>query len=262
MSLGIRNKHVKRFVIDGLPRTGSTALAGILGVCGEVACLVEPFHPERCNGQFHRMATSRFALQRALDLIWLRWDGIKHVWIPPEGWPFFGHPELNDEIVLRADCVVFVRRRNYLQRYVSAMISRRLRFWIGTKEEYRFRLERTGFPEFEVEVVRRALAEDRRAVEQRHDLLRARGASVYNVYYEDLFGDRTLVEDQLKQINEILSFIGCTTVAPDITRSSRWQEIMNPERGKWNSRETYERLPDVWKLEMSVGSEECGWLLQ
>jgi len=251
----------KRFVIDSLARCGSTALARVLPLCGRITCLIEPFHPARYNGQYHKLVGNSESLRTILDMIWLRWNGIKHVWVPPEGFPFEGRQFLNDELVLRADAIIFLKRKNCLQRYVSSVLSRRLKFWIGAKQEYRFRLERMGFPELSVEVARKAIAEDRSAIERRELLLSSRDANVHIVYYEDLFGDTVTQQAQAAQINTILCFLGYSPVPQEITQSKQWNEIMNQGLCKWNSRDTYERIPGVLELERRIGSDETGWLL-
>ena len=107
----IGHKKARRFVIDGLSRTGSTALAHIIPLCSNANCLVEPFHPRRYNGRYNKAARDSASIRLMLQLIWQRWDGIKHIWIAPEGFPFRGQPWLNDEIVLNAEAVIVVEAK-------------------------------------------------------------------------------------------------------------------------------------------------------
>lgn len=249
-----------RFVIDGLARSGSTALARILPVCADLNCLIEPFHPLRYNGRYRKAVKDAASLRSILELLWLRWSGIKHIWVPPEGFPFAGQPELNDEIVRCATCVIFMRRRNYLRRYVSSMLSRRLRFWIGRKEEYRHRLDESGFPIISPETARKAIAAERLAVEQRESFLIRSRIRHISVYYEDLFGETVSASAQVDQINRILWFLCYPSVDYAVSGMAAWKEIMSRSCCKWNTSEVYRRIPNVRALEAAVGSQENGWL--
>src|ERR1700690_3290485 len=107
----------KLFVIDSLPRTGSTTLARLLNCHPDIRCLIEPFHP-LYHGHFHVMAMQAKSVEPVLNLIRHRWNGIKHVWEVRDDWPFRDHPELNEAVALNADRIICLERRNLLRRYV------------------------------------------------------------------------------------------------------------------------------------------------
>ncbi len=180
---------IGHFVIDSLPRSGSTTLARLLSCHRDVNCVIEPFHPLRHGGDFHRMSLRRGSVTPALDLIWHRWNGIKHVWEASNGWPFQQKPELNEEIALSAEAVILIERRNYLRRYVSGVISKQLGFWVGTKQEFDARLETAPLPELEPGFVRNELAKDKGGFESLRAALVKRGIPALHITYEDLFGD-------------------------------------------------------------------------
>jgi hypothetical protein len=251
----------RRFVIDGLPRTGSTAIARILPLAG-ISCLVEPFHPRRYNGRYYNSVSDIESLRSVLNLLWLRWNGLKHIWVAPEGFPFDKQPWLNDELVRCADTVIFLRRRNYFQRYVSTVLSRSLGFWIGEQQEYRHRLDQNGIPDISPETVIRAIEVDRKAVERREEFLIEMHVAFLNVYYEDIFGEGVSTSEQINQINRILTFVGYATIDEEVSRLPRWQSIMNLGECKWNTKEIYSRIPGVSALEAAVGSDENGWLFR
>src|SRR5450756_463014 len=102
------------FVLDGFPRCGSTTLMRILSSHPDIECCMEPFHPKRFGGEFNRLALQHQSVAAPLDLIRLRWNGLKHVWEPGTGWPFVENPGLNDDLVRNAGIVVSLRRRNLL----------------------------------------------------------------------------------------------------------------------------------------------------
>src|ERR1035438_6924165 len=119
-------------VLDGFPRCGSTTLARILSLHPDIECCMEPFHPKRHGGEFHRLALKAGTVEPALNLLSARWNALKHVWEPSTAWPFRERQDLNDDVVKNAEIVVSLRRRNLLRQIVSSHISKNLHFWIGT----------------------------------------------------------------------------------------------------------------------------------
>jgi hypothetical protein len=249
-----------RFVIDGLPRTGSTSLARMLACHADISCLVEPFHPARYGGQYRKLVKDAHSLRNMLDLIWLRWGGIKHVWEVPHFWPFAAQPSLNEELVLYAPAVISIQRRNLLQRHVSSMISRKLQFWIGTKAEFLERLEQNGLPELDADNIRDAIDKERLEVERRRELLSRLHAKALFVDYEDLFDERIGGAGQMAQTNAILGFLGYTPLRAVDCSTQEWKEATDPSVSKWNTRDVYDRIPGIRTIEEKVGSDETGWL--
>jgi hypothetical protein len=249
------------FVIDGMTRTGSTTLARLLSCHDDINCLMEPFHPRRYQGQFHQMALSSGSVATALALIWHRWSGIKHVWEADTGWPFVGRTELNDTVVLGGWPVIFLRRRNLLRRYVSATISRRLAFWVGTREEFLARLEGIVLPELVPETVRIALEQDMGANEHRTHLLSVNGIRWMSVFYEDLYDAGMTIEQRRLVVNSIFQFLGYRQIDEE-TFMKQCLPLLNPDTYRWGSTETYLRVPGIMDVECRVGSDRTGWLFR
>jgi hypothetical protein len=248
------------FVIDSLPRTGSTTLARLLNTHPDIRCLVEPFHPLRYDGQFHKMALQAQSVEPALNLIWHRWSGIKHVWqASSKGAPFPRNPDLNDGIVLGAGRVVFLQRRNLLRRYVSARISQQLCFWIGTRQEYLARLENIQLREFEPASVLQEIEKDRAGIEQRLRLLREHDIHTLHLFYEDLFGDDATSTKQSEIMNGILRFLGYREIS-DGDFMQQWAPLLDKNTYQWASAEVYRMIPGIEQLEHELGSDETGWL--
>ena len=133
-----------RFAIVSLPRSGSTSLAEMLNCHRDIRCLIEPFHPKRYDGMFRRSVVGEASLDATLDQIFSRCNGIKHVW-ESNGWPFMERPGLNFHMSLKPNLhVIFIVRRNLLQRVVSNLISRQTQYWIGTKERFLERLDQVA----------------------------------------------------------------------------------------------------------------------
>lgn len=244
-----------------MPRTGSTSLAAMLGCHHEISCLIEPFTPLRYGERFRKEVSDVPTLRRALDLIWIRWIGVKHVWQSPHSWPFESRPELNEEIVRHAPTVVSLERENLLQRYVSWAISRKLQFWIGSKQEFQLRLERIGFPEFEVETVRKAIYLERTSLARRRALL-ADHPRVFRLKYEALFGDGVTPDRQIMILNEILTFLGYSSLEASTLSSPSWKQAADARDAKWNTPEIYDRISNARLLDDKLGSDETGWLFR
>jgi hypothetical protein len=170
------------------------------------------------------------------------------------------NPEFNDELAIASSSLIWIQRRNCLQRYVSAIISRRLRYWIGPKEEYLQRLDARGFPPLCPDDARESIRLDVEAVRNREGLLIARGVRFITVYYEDIFDDSVTGNEQLKQVNRVLTFLGRNSAPVSITQSEAWLGVMNQDRCKWNSQSVYKRIPGISQFERLTGSDETGWL--
>lgn len=249
----------KGFVIDSLPRTGSTTLARLLDCHPDIKCLVEPFHPRRYNGQYYQMTMRARSVEPALSLIWHRWKGIKHVWLGPTGFPFPQNPELNDGVVLGASHVIFLERRNLLRRYVSSMISRQLDFWIGTRQEFCARLESIQLRELDPISVRDEIKKDKAAIERRLHFCREHNIRLLHLMYEDVFGEDVTAPEQMEIMNQILCFLGFCGVSED-QFSKEWIPLLDKHTYQWASPDVYRMIPRIKDLEREVGSDETGWL--
>lgn len=252
----------KGFVIDSLPRTGSTTLARVLNCHPDIGCLIEPFHPLRYGGQFYRMALETNSVTPVLNLIWHRWNGIKHVWQPSyKGAPFPLSPALNDGVVLEAGRVIFLKRRNLLRRYVSAVISQQLKFWIGTRQEYRARLENIQLPELDPAAVLLEIKMDQTDTERRLRLFQEHDIQVMHLVYEDIFGRTATTTTQLDLINGILFFLGFREIS-EIEFAQHCALLFDADIYQWASADVYAMIPGIQRLDQEVGSDETGWLFK
>jgi LPS sulfotransferase NodH len=247
------------FVIDSLPRTGSTTLANLLNCHSQIRCLIEPFHPRRYGGHFRQMALRAGSVDPALNLLWHRWQGIKHVWEASRGWPFPDNWEFNDAIVLRARCVLYLQRRNLLRRYISSLISRQLKFWIGTRQEFVARLESVQLCELDPVLVRQEIANDRAASESRLALLHRHGITMKHIFYEDFLGEDVTSPQQFAMINAIIEFLGYEPITEAVF-ATKCALLLDKSSYQWASPEIYRLIPGIHRLEREVGSDETGWI--
>jgi hypothetical protein len=250
----------RRFVIASLPRSGSTTLARALNCHPGIRCLIEPFHPRRYQGTFRRMAMEGDVTD-ALERIWTRWNGIKHVW-ESSGWPFLGRPELNDRLLSESGLkVVFLVRRNWLRRLVSNLICRQTQFWIGTREEFCSRLEYVRLRPLDPTAVLTQIRADQEAVNRCLASLSNARVKVLQLQYEDVFRDGSGREERLALLNTVLGFLGFPRVA-DSDFGEAWERHFDPVLNRWASPEIYRRIPGIARLDEEAGSEETGWLFK
>ena len=245
-----------RFAIISLPRSGSTTLANVLNLHPSVRCLIEPFHPGRYGGQFHRFAR-KLSVPATLQGIWTKWTSIKHVW-DAAGFPFPDNPALNDDVVrVKGQSVVLLVRANQLKRLVSHHICLHTRYWIGTQSGFRSQLDRTSIPPLQIEQVREDLRRDHGEVERRITMLEREKIQHIVIRYEDLFTAQ--VERQQEVIARILSFIGLPAVGAD-EFIDQWWPMLDTSANQWATAEVYRRIPDIELVDCEVGSDLTGRL--
>jgi hypothetical protein len=247
----------KGFVVDSLPRTGSTTLANLLNCHPDIKCLIEPFHPRRYDGQFHRMALDCNSAEPVLNLMWHRWRGIKHVWEAAREWPL--PQKVNDSVILGASRVIVLERRNLLRRYVSGAISRQLDFWIGTRQQFQARLEAAHLKRLDPAVVLQEMEKDKSAVEQRLNFIRENNVPVMHLFYEDIFEKEIMLARQFEIMNKVLGFLGFHEVS-ESEFGPQWSALLDRDAYQWASPETYRLVPGIEELEREIGSDATGRL--
>jgi hypothetical protein len=249
-----------RFIIISLPRSGSTTLARTLNVHEHIRCLVEPFHPHRYDGRFHASAIHR-SVRATLAAIWTQWNGIKHVW-DTRGFPFFGRSELNDEVILHAQCkIVLIVRRNILRRIVSHHLSNQTRTWIGPRETFVRRLQMTHIAPLDPEAIRAQIRHEQAALATQLRFLSDHRLEFTSIEYEDLFSGGGGTDGQFALLNDLLSFLGFDGIRRD-TFDEQWSPHLDPARHQWATPDVYRRIPEVDRLEDAVGNDVTGWLFR
>lgn len=249
------------FMIDSFPRAGSTTLSHILNVHPDIACCVEPFHPARFSGEFNRLAVRDGSVAHPLDLLRVRWNGIKHVWEPMDGWPFVGRKELNDDLLHHVDFVIALRRRNVLRQYVSGYISKHIKYWIGAKIEFFRLLDGAYLPPINPTEVREGLRQLVIATQRRSDLLTKIRAKHVILFYEDLFDSLQSHYDRARCCDQLFEKLGYRPLSETGLVQS-CLDFFDAGEYKWASREVYERIPGIHGIEEEVGCQETGWLFR
>jgi hypothetical protein len=248
------------FIIFSLARCGSTTLMSLLNCHQDIRCVHEPFNPTSHEGQFHRHVSSTPSLVMALENIWGRYNGIKHVW-GGRGWPFLGKEHLNKYLLQRAaPRVVFLNRRNILRRAVSDQISKQAKVWGITREEDRYKLLNFRFEPLDVAWIRQRVKHETAMVNRLKRLLVARGVKHLEVWYEDVY-DSPSIEVKMEKYGEILHFLGRPPLA-DTERMGAAKALLEPKNMKVNNHETYMKVPGIEQVEREFGSDETGWLFK
>ncbi len=250
-----------RFIITSLPRCGSTTLARVLNCHPNINCLIEPFHPRRYQGQFHALAVDNFTFKTTLDLIWKKWNGIKHVW-EASGWPFLHAPVLNDNMLLGSHKrIIFLSRRNLLRRFISNYICRHTRYWIGTKKEFQVHFDKCQLPTLDPTLTRAQIKRDFHSITQKLQFLKNHDVPALILNYEDIYRTDASVKDRVDFINSILTFLEFSPIDIELFTND-WQACFDSDSNQWASTEIYLRIPGIERIEREVGSDETGWIFK
>ena len=174
-----------KFLVFSLPRCGSTTLRRLLNCHPRIRCLEEPFNPFNYDGKYLKQVTDTAALDETLLDIWRSYDGIKHTWCP-DGWPFID-PAFNAALLLKPNLkVVFLRRRNLLQRLVSVHISNQTGVWGLFDQHDRKTVADCAFAPMNIDIAKPQLDWDRRMLSDYRRRLVDNGSHFMELLYEDL----------------------------------------------------------------------------
>jgi hypothetical protein len=244
---------MQKILIDGLPRTGTTTLARLFAIHPDTRVIIEPFHPKRYEGRYHRIVLSAADQQKPFDFAWERWNVIKHVWETGKPWPFTYKPALQGDLWKSADLVITANRRNLLKRYVSAEVSRTLGFWIGTRQDFLDRLQNVCLLPLDIERARQAIQQDRTAVAVRANFLAEAQVPTINFVFEDFFNADT--NEKHEMINALYAASGLRTLGhPYLLHHAT--RLLDPDQYQWSSYEVYRAIPNIVEFEAALASED------
>jgi hypothetical protein len=254
-------KTPRKFLIFSMPRCGSTTLQRLVNCHPRIQCLEEPFNPFNYDGKYLRQVFDMASLDDTLLDIWRTNNGIKHTWCP-DGWPFIGNQTFNAALLLKpGQKIVYLRRRNLFRRLVSVHVSNQTGIWGLFSQNDRPRVANCVFTSMDMDATKSQLDWDNRMLGYYQRLLVDSGSDFMELAYEDLYDPAATTERRLIVLNEIFAFLGADPIGEE-NAMLRVKELLDPTIMKFNSIETYRRIPGIADLEKECGSDEMGWLLQ
>jgi LPS sulfotransferase NodH len=246
------------FLIYSLKRSGSTSLMRVLNALPGVRCMREPFNPDNYGGRYRERVRDGLSLRSVMHELWAGYDGIKHVW-ESDGWPFHA-PELNAQVALEpGQRVVFLRRRNVLQRTVSLQISQQAGVWSAIPSLDRERLARFEFVPLDANVIKQHVASEAALLDGLRDQMIDARATFIEAWYEDLYDPTVSDETRRARVAPLLTFLGLS-LPNDVGTLDIIDRLLDPAATRLNSEEQYARIPEIEAIEAECGSDETGWL--
>jgi len=240
-----------------------------------IRCLREPFNPnlwgDTYNGRVHDLAS----LDSAVAAIWHDYNGIKHVW-DWSGFPFTlqrlapvsdlmtGKPEdmtFNLRMTAQQHTqVIFLTRRNQLQRLISYEIGKQTNVW-HREREYTTKagIDATALKlnPLDPAYLRLRIHQAQAATELVRSALRANRTPSWELSYEDIFAPGPALPGGLSRVNETLEFLGAGPLREGASLS--WAKgLLNPVVHKVNSELTYRMVPNIEEVEAMCGNDETG----
>ena len=238
-----------------------------------IRCLPEPFNPalwgDTYLGRVHDLAS----LDSTVAAIWHAHNGIKHVW-DWSGFPFavqhlvsvsdltigeLGDMALNLRMTAQQRTrVIFLTRRNQLQRLISYEIATQTHVW-RREDRTKAGIDATALKlnPLDPESLRMSIQQAQAATELVRSALRANRTPSWELSYEDIFAPGPALPDGLSQVNQTLAFIGAGPL-PEGAALGWAKRLLNPAVSKVNSELTYRMVPNIEEVEAICGNDETG----
>lgn len=248
------------FIVFSLPRCGSTAIHRGLNSHSGINCLYEP--------DFSNADWNEEAVRAEINRIRCEYSGIKHVW-DPSGFPFVSTHissiagldsnydrvlNLNSMLLsLPAKKVLFLRRRNQLERILSDLLGQQTDLWgpafpdariaegLDETKKYQDELKAKRVQPVSLEVIEWYLNN----IPTLEDELRRRvpEEDCLDLFYEEIFGPEVGLDRRLAIYQRILDFLGLPT-APSYWDRPTVMELFHP-KAKLNDASTLGRIPNL-----------------
>jgi polysaccharide biosynthesis protein PslH len=246
-------RKITKFIICTFSRTGSTTLAQLLEIHGSIKCLHEPFNIQRGidwgNKNYRKKVSDKISLYKTLHDIYSDYTGIKHL---SDQLPF----ELNEKLLQFNDCnIIFLWRRNFLQRLISYKIS----YISGHWGNDRSKIINAAYEPLDLRLIAKRLKHDKRQLKKYQTLCRTFGDKCFELTYEDIFGLGLSFEEKSNKLIKISDFLGIGTQWVAQNRK-KIESLLDPSVTKLNSVETYGLIPNISEIEQEFGSPENGFL--
>jgi len=221
----------KRFLMYGIPRSGSTSMVSILQHHPDIRKMdYEPFID-------WRLSKCDVSLNEKLNELRFL-DGFK-IHINQIG------PKFIKEALKKRKKVIFMDRRNIFKCALSLDRAYQSGIWQRTNIETKH-----DFP-VNFGNLKKTIKNLYEQKSQALKLLKKEKIDYYHFFYEDFY--LVSEEEKIRQLSEIFEFLGHRPVI-----NQRMLKVLRTNR--LNDERTYLQIPGIYKIEKKLGSNENGWL--
>ncbi len=254
----LRRPKGLHFIVYASARTGSTSLRLALDCYRGIYCANEPFN-EDVPGNVRGRISDLASLKRETERLWRHYNGIKHIWQPDRS--RFSDPAMEDYLLTAAaERIVFLNRRNLLQRIVSTQMSEQNRVWQMWGEQSRGKIMAHHYEPLDKAALRTELQAEREASMRVRQRLQQSGRPYMDLWYEDLFGSQSR-EQKLHALGGVFAFVTGRPFQRALLRPNA-SKLLDADTNKVNSPQTYRLVPAIDEIEDEFGSEETGFLFR
>ena len=247
-----------KFIIFTFPRTGSSTLRKLLDLHPDISCIHEPFnknlkHVRNLTNNKYQAEDVNNAerLHFVLGNIFKNYEGIKHLACQLK-------PELNEELIKYSNCkIVFLWRKNILQRLISNNISNQAQYWQTDTGQ----ILKKKFDSISIDKLRKNINNDLSDINKYRNLVEANTDQYFELTYEDLYDLNLNEMGKLMKLNQLFDFLGVQKIR-DENLIQKAKDLLNPQKTKLNSELTYKLIPNIHEIEEVMGCKETGYIFQ
>ncbi|MDD4216984.1 MAG: hypothetical protein PHZ24_06580 [Bacteroidales bacterium] len=247
-----KNDSNKNFIIFTFQRTGSSTLSDILDLHPDINVSFEPFlrHKTLISGGYHYKVKNDQTLNNTLKEIFSQCTGIKHISSQLD--------ETYNKGMLKANYkIIFLWRKNYLQKTISHQISSKTQAWFKDRNK----IHKTKFDPISLDSTDNSLKLYKDQVNKYYTFLKNNNTDFFHLTYEELYSPDLSLSQKSKKINDIIKYLGYDKIT-DQKVIKQIEILLNPKKSKLNNLSTYFRIPNILEIEKKFGSEENGHLFQ
>ena len=212
-------------------------------------------------------------LDKSLKKLFGEFNCIKHIW-HPAGFPFLEkNPEyafddtvtLNEVILSKFDFVIFLKRKNYLKRIVSVLMSNQTDFWEPTRnpdnlDEQIQKSVNFNYKPLNMESIKWHLEFEDFYINYFREALIKSQVKYRELFHEDFIANKCHYGIKKDNFYNLLEFLEL----PDNFNHDQillMQDYLGSKL-KLNSVNSYNKVPNIQELESEFGSDEKGWIFK
>lgn len=236
------------FLILTYTRTGSTSLTQLLKCHPRIDIISEPYNLGSNKPDYLQNLESPDSYQHSFKLLLENYTGIQHKLrcvTRAFNEHMIGYPGLK---------LVFLIRRNALQRTLSAMISQQSHSWDASRTAH------LNFDFQPVPIIKLAREIENYKLELNYywQIARTSGNQCCCIFHEDLFHHSVALQNKKDRIMELMDFIGY-----EVNDAGNFEEkiaaFVSPKKKK-NTHEVYQRIPNIESIDKSLSNASNGFL--